>query len=206
MTTVGTYSGPRPKDPNADIRKIFTERENQQDGLGTILKYCQVKAGFTVGSSNTWPLRAVLLHEFSTILRHQPSSKSSASSLLSPTFSIECVVPEGVRIEDDPRMVKYIPTPPPEYFKFWEDVQRNGYGYNSLIEFLTKDEGNTLSLVIDENHVIHVGSNYSVSAFQNVWIIDRDEMARQADWLVDKLKLKESLEDWNRKITSPGYP
>ncbi|KAG0236496.1 hypothetical protein BGW42_003402 [Actinomortierella wolfii] len=206
MATVGTYSGPSPRDPDADIRKIFTERENQQDGLGTILKYCQEKVGFTVGSSNTLPLRAVLVFEFSSILRYQPSSRSSASSLSSPTFSIESVVPEGMRIEDDPGLAaKYIPPHLPAYLKFLEDIRKNGYGYSSLIVFSTKDEGNTLSLVIDENHVIRIGSQHGVNAFQNVWIIDRDEMARQADWLVDKLRLKESLEDWNRKITSPGY-
>ncbi|KAF9367042.1 hypothetical protein CPB97_006469, partial [Podila verticillata] len=47
-STVGIYNG-LPADPNAEARKMFTERANQQDGLAAILTYCQNKVGFRVG-------------------------------------------------------------------------------------------------------------------------------------------------------------
>lgn len=43
--TAGIYLGSPPEDPDAILRKIFADRANQQDGLGTILGYCQHKAG-----------------------------------------------------------------------------------------------------------------------------------------------------------------
>lgn len=43
--TAGIYLGSPPKDPDAALRKIFADRANQQDGLGTILAYCQHESG-----------------------------------------------------------------------------------------------------------------------------------------------------------------
>ncbi|KAF9316137.1 hypothetical protein BG006_003649, partial [Podila minutissima] len=48
------YSG-LPADPNAEAYKMFTEWANQKDGLAMILKYCQTKSGFIVGSNNPVP-------------------------------------------------------------------------------------------------------------------------------------------------------
>ncbi|KAI9241292.1 MAG: hypothetical protein BYD32DRAFT_458097 [Podila humilis] len=66
-STVGIYNG-LPADPNAKARKMFTERENQQDGLAAILTYCQNKVGFRVGSTDTIPFRQVLKDEFPDII------------------------------------------------------------------------------------------------------------------------------------------
>ncbi|KAG0256084.1 hypothetical protein DFQ27_005915 [Actinomortierella ambigua] len=209
MATVGKYTGPPPGNPNADIRMIFTERANQQDGLATILKYCQDKVGFTVGSTNTIPVRALLLWEFSNVLKlqiqgYQAGAPAGASAGV--VQSIEKITAEGVSIGDDPEVqTLYVPPYPPAYLKFLKELQEGGWSYKSLIVFATKDESNQLSLVIDENHVVRVGSQQGVNAFNTRWIVDRDAMARQADWLVDKLKIKDSLENWNRRITSPGY-
>ncbi|KAF9371450.1 hypothetical protein CPB97_001948 [Podila verticillata] len=45
---MGVFNG-LPANSNAEARKMFTERENQLDGLAAILTYCQNKSGFRVG-------------------------------------------------------------------------------------------------------------------------------------------------------------
>ncbi|KAF9367087.1 hypothetical protein CPC16_007007, partial [Podila verticillata] len=75
-TTVGIYNG-LPADPNAEARKMFTERENQQDGLASILMYFQNKVGFRIGTIDTIPFRQVLKDEFSDIVEYQQDLPSN---------------------------------------------------------------------------------------------------------------------------------
>ncbi|KAF8924845.1 hypothetical protein BGZ52_007672, partial [Haplosporangium bisporale] len=48
-------------------------------------------------------------------------------------------------------------------------------------------------------------STWTIVAIRNFWIVNRDEMARQADKLMDTLKLRESIGNWARNITSDGF-
>ncbi|KAG0343514.1 hypothetical protein BG005_002337 [Podila minutissima] len=50
--SAGAYQGPLPEDPSAALRRCLTERGNQMDGLGCILKYCQLDSGFKVGDTD----------------------------------------------------------------------------------------------------------------------------------------------------------
>ncbi|KAF9973798.1 hypothetical protein BGZ73_002958 [Actinomortierella ambigua] len=205
MTTVGVYSGPPPSDTNAAFLKVFTDPANQQDGLASILKYAQEKVGFTVGSTNTIGIRLVLTWEFSNIfLPHWDGILQKASGEKGP--SLERITPEGVRLHEDHTIQSmYIPPSLPAYLQFLKDLTEGSWTYKSLVVFSTKDEGGQLSLTIDENHVVCIGSQQSVNQFSNRYIVDRDAMVKNAQWLVDKLKFKDSLDEWNRRITSPGY-
>ncbi|KAF9332110.1 hypothetical protein BG006_005027 [Podila minutissima] len=66
-STVGIYSG-LPADPNAEACKMFTEWENQQDGLAMIFKYCQTKSGFSIDSNNPVPFARSSRTSFSALL------------------------------------------------------------------------------------------------------------------------------------------
>ncbi|KAG0328227.1 hypothetical protein BG000_000572 [Podila horticola] len=50
--SAGSYQGSPPEDLSAAFRRCFTERRNQMDGLGCILKYCQLESGFKVGHTD----------------------------------------------------------------------------------------------------------------------------------------------------------
>ncbi|KAF9995355.1 hypothetical protein BGZ80_007539 [Entomortierella chlamydospora] len=74
----------------------------------------------------------------------------------------------------------------------------------ALIQFIIRAE-NQLSLEVSETFTIRTDTPVSVVAFRNFWIVNRDEMARRADELMDRLKLRESIGDRAKKITSDGW-
>ncbi|KAF9306076.1 hypothetical protein BG003_001114 [Podila horticola] len=191
-STVGIYAG-LPADPNAEARKMFTERANQQDGLAMILKYCQTKSGFTVGSNNTISFRQVLKDEFSGIVEYQ---QNVSSSRLDKTLS-------GDMLPTAEDLGPYFPF---EYIlKIYIIILMEATGGGtSLIQFIIRDEGQ-LSLEVSEAFVMGINGGSSVVAFRNYWIVNRDEMARRADELMDKLKLRESIGNWAKNITSPRF-
>ncbi|KAG0014333.1 hypothetical protein BGZ81_000523 [Podila clonocystis] len=190
--TVGIYSG-LPADPNAEARKMFTDRTNQQDGLAAILTYCQNKAGFRVGSTNTIPFRQVLKDEFSGIVEYQQNL---------PSNRLEKSLPGGMM----PTAEDLGPYFPYEYImKIYIAMLMTMTGsHMTLIQFIVRAE-NELSLEVSETFTIRTDTSTSVVAFRNFWIVNRDEMARQADVLMDRLKLRESIGNWAKKITSDGW-
>ncbi|KAG0236494.1 hypothetical protein BGW42_003400 [Actinomortierella wolfii] len=196
MHTVGIYSGPSPADRNAELRKLFTVRENQQDGLGSILRYCQTKSGFTVGSSDTTAFQKVLTSEFSSILIPLPSRSSQLELTKPSTGIIALPTAEELRPYFQNSMILEI------YIAL---LMAMGYSYKSIVQFVTKMDSEQLSFDIDESHVFRRDSDTYTLAKRNSWIVNRDEMARQADWLVNKLGLKDSLDDWNQRITSSEF-
>ncbi|KAF9276876.1 hypothetical protein BGZ74_003510 [Mortierella antarctica] len=58
--SAGAYQGSPPEDPSAALCGCFTERGNQMDGLGCILKYCQLDLGFKVGDTDLTGFRRCL--------------------------------------------------------------------------------------------------------------------------------------------------
>ncbi|KAF9369748.1 hypothetical protein CPB97_003323 [Podila verticillata] len=190
--TVGIYNG-LPADPNAEARKMFTERENQQDGLAAILTYCQNKSGFRVDSTDTIPFRQVLKDEFSGIVEFQQNVPSSR---------LEKSLPGGML----PRAEDLGPFFPEEYvWRLYIAMLMASPGSNtSLIQFIVRAD-NQLTLEVSETFTNHQESSMTVVAIRNFWIVNRDEMARRADELMDRLKLRESIGNWARKITSDGF-
>ncbi|KAI9241278.1 MAG: hypothetical protein BYD32DRAFT_458080 [Podila humilis] len=174
--TVGIYNG-LPADQDADARKMFTERENQQDGLAAILTYCQNKSGFRVNSTDTIPFRQVLKAEFSGIVEGlMPTAED-----LGPFF-------------------------PEEYiWRLYIAMLMASPGSNTtLIQFIVRAD-NQLTLEVSETFTNRTDSTLTIVAIRNFWIVNRDEMARRADDLMDTLKLRESIGNWARNITSDGF-
>ncbi|KFH72841.1 hypothetical protein MVEG_00066 [Podila verticillata NRRL 6337] len=191
-STVGIYNG-LPADPNAEARKMFTERENQQDGLAAILTYCQNKGGFRVGSTDTIPFRQVLKDEFSDIVEYQQNMPSSR---------LEKSLPGGLM----PTAEDLGPFFPEEYVwrLYIAILMAIASGHTTLIQFIVRAD-NQLTLEVSETYTIRTDSSMNVMAFRNSWIVNRDEMARRADELMDRLKFRESIDNWARKITSDGF-
>ena len=190
--TVGIYSG-SPADQNAEARKMFTERSNQQDGLAAILTYCQNKVGFRVNSTDTIPFRQVLKDEFSGIVVYEQSLASNR---------LEKSLPGGMMptAEDLGPYFSY------EYvLKIYIAMLMMMTGsHMSLIQFIVRAD-NQLTLEVSETFTIRTDTSTTVVAFRNFWIVNRDEMARRADELMEKLKLRESIGEWAKKITSDGW-
>lgn len=188
--TAGIYLGAPPKDPNADIRKIFTERENQQDGLGTILSFCQKEAGFVVGSTDVEGFRQQL-QKFPPVLWLQDSSvmmpmQDNKDAVIRAIQAFAEGVPDKSQLQ-----------------KFASQI-RDGVN-TSFAQFCIQQSGDYLALFLTK---ATVQGNYQfmigVCAY-DIWVVNRDEMARRADELVDRLKLKDGLDDWVKKVSSPGY-
>lgn len=188
--TAGIYLGAPPKDPSAEIRKIFTERENQQDGLGTILSYCQKEAGFTVGSTDVEGFRQQL-RTFEPILWVQDQSvmmpmQSNKDAVIAAIKTFAQRVPDKSQCE-----------------KFASQI-RDGVNA-SFVQFCIQQDGDYLALFLTK---ATVQGNYQfmigVCAY-DIWVVNRTEMENRADQLVDRLKLKDGLEDWVKKVSTPGY-
>ncbi|KAI9241290.1 MAG: hypothetical protein BYD32DRAFT_458094 [Podila humilis] len=190
--TVGIYNG-LPADQDADARKMFTERENQQDGLAAILTYCQNKSGFRVNSTDTIPFRQILKAEFSDIVEYQQNIPSSR---------LEKSLPGGLM----PTAEDLGPFFPEEYvWRLYIAMLMASPGSNTaLIQFIVRAD-NQLTLEVSETFTNRTDSTWTIVAIRNFWIVNRDEMARQADKLMDTLKLRESIGNWARNITSDGF-
>ncbi|KAF9915822.1 hypothetical protein FBU30_001733 [Linnemannia zychae] len=191
MVTVGIYNG-LPADPNAEARKMFTERENQQDGLAAILTYCQNKSGFRPGSNDTTALRQVFENEFWNILNTQPQSVASP---------FEKSFPNGTQ----PSVEELRPFFPYEHvLSKYISMMSMGYSYSSIIQFIVQADYR-LTFGINQTITICTDSYKMVSNSGYYYFIDRDVMAQRADELMNKLQLRESIGDWAKRITSNGW-
>ncbi|GJJ73887.1 hypothetical protein EMPS_06245 [Entomortierella parvispora] len=191
---VGEYAS----DPNSELRKIFSVRENQQDGLATILKYCQDKSRFKPGDVDTTAFKEVLQSEFSDVVTED----------LKPTKFIKYqqnrVGSEGgvddlvQHLPDNTRLKKFLASRPSVGNYDW-----------SMAQFITEVEGDYLSLYVVELRVFgrhdSGGSHSGEKIRYGCRSVDRDEMTRRADDLVAKLREKERLVDWAKGMSSVGY-
>ncbi|KAG0210349.1 hypothetical protein BGX28_009401 [Mortierella sp. GBA30] len=186
--TVGVYLGSPVDDRNAELRKVFSERENHPDGLGTILSYCQQESGFTVGSSDLtvfnqklWEFKGVLedivYKTASPVVGHKDHVVQQVNDFLEP-------FPDKTKLG-----------------AFIAGLQRGSY-YSTLVDFCIELRGETLRLYIFK--VVMYGK-CPVENWLWIWEVNREEMIRRADELVVKTRLKERIEDWTRDITSDGY-
>ncbi|KAF9144907.1 hypothetical protein BG015_012062 [Linnemannia schmuckeri] len=188
--TAGIYLGPPPKDPNAEIRKIFTERENQQDGLGTILSFCQKEAGFTVGDTDTEGFRQQL-RTFDPVLWIQDSSvmmpmQDNKDAVIAAIQAFAERVPDKSQCQ-----------------KFASQIRDNMT--SSFVQFCIQQDGDYLALFLTKVTVQGNFQNMIGVCAYDIWAVNRGEMASRADELVARLKLKDGLEDWVKKVSSPGY-
>ncbi|KAI9241293.1 MAG: hypothetical protein BYD32DRAFT_78259 [Podila humilis] len=153
----------------------------------------RMPSGFRVNSTNTIPFRWVLKEEFSDIVEFQQGL---------PSDRLQMSLPGGVM----PTAEDLGPFFPFELVKRYYILMLMAAtgGHTSLIQFIVRAD-NQLTLEVSETFSIGAGSSTSFTAFRYFWIVNRDEMARQADKLMDRLKLRESIGNWARKITSDGF-
>ncbi|KAF9275375.1 hypothetical protein BGZ88_002366 [Linnemannia elongata] len=174
--TAGIYLGTPPEDPNADIRKIFTERENQQDGLGTILSFCQREAGFTVGSTDTEGFRQQL-RTFDPI--YGPKTLPAIQAF-------------AERVPDKS-----------QFQKFASQIRDNINA--GFVQFCIQQDGDYLALFLTKATVMSNFQNMIGVCAYDIYVVNRGLMASRADELVTRLKLKDGLGEWVKKVSSPGY-
>ena len=74
----------------------------------------------------------------------------------------------------------------------------------ALIQFIVRAD-NQLTLEVSETFTNRTDSTWTIVAIRNFWIVNRDEMARRADELKERLKLMESISNWARNVTSDGF-
>ncbi|KFH72833.1 hypothetical protein MVEG_00058 [Podila verticillata NRRL 6337] len=77
--------------------------------------------------------------------------------------------------------------------------------FKIYIAILMAMTNNQLMLEVSETFTIGTDSSTNFTAFRYFWIVNRDEMARRADELKERLKLMESISNWARNITSDGF-
>ncbi|KAF9097182.1 hypothetical protein BGX29_008180 [Mortierella sp. GBA35] len=184
--TAGSYLGSRAIDPNAEIRKIFSEPGNHQDGLGTILKYCQEQSGFTVGSSDVTSF-IQQLQGFSgvvhskTMIGTQPMG--AQAQVVEKVKEFLDVLPDKTKID-----------------KF--NLSLHGNFSSTLVHFCIDLQGDSLYLYITKLIMQGVFDYVlSVCSFE-VWEVNRQEMTRRADELATKTKLKNRIDEWTKQISS----
>ncbi|KAG0242802.1 hypothetical protein BGW41_003478 [Actinomortierella wolfii] len=190
--SAGFHVGNLADDPDAALRQVFEVRENQQDGLGTILKYCQDKSGYIPGNIDPSGLTQVLNNEFYFVLKQEPDPTSFVQFMnnSTPPWTVRDMIdhlPENTRL-----------------LQFMNNLPSGNYD-RSIIQFITEVENGFLSLYIVV--VAMQRSNDEAKSKVAVWsyFIDRDGMANRADDLVAMLREKERIEDWAKGISSEGY-
>ncbi|KAG0204073.1 hypothetical protein BGX28_003884 [Mortierella sp. GBA30] len=187
--TAGSYLGSQAEDPTADIRKIFSERGNHQDALGTILGYCQQESGFGVGSTDTTGFMEKL-DEFRGVV------DKVAVTVNSPMGTKDQLVQQIndflAQLPDKSKVDKFA-------------AGLSGFFNSTIVHFCIELQGESLNLYIPK--IIMQGTTSSAMAvcMFGTWAVNREEMIRRADELVVKTKLKERIEDWTRGISSDGY-
>ncbi|KAF9970181.1 hypothetical protein BGZ73_007197 [Actinomortierella ambigua] len=188
--TAGVYVGLPPQDPQAALRKVFTDRENQQDGLSTILGYCQRKAGFTIGSTDIDGFRKQLA-SFDPVLWVQDSSV-----MMPMTDTKDAVV----------RTIETFLQRVPDKSKFAKFVSRIQENTNSaLVNFCIQKDGDYLALFLSKITLAGNSQNMIGVCAYDIWAVNRNEMASRADELVARVDKKDSIDDWINGISSPGY-
>ncbi|KAF9097022.1 hypothetical protein BGX23_009940 [Mortierella sp. AD031] len=187
--TAGSYVGPPTKDSDAIIRKIFSEQENQQDGLGTILSFCQKASGYTVGSPDITGFMDQLL-QFRGIVDRKDTTG---------------INPSGPKDQVLQQISDFL-QPLPDKSKFDKFVGTlHGNFSSNLVHFCIDLQGESLRLYIPKILMQAIGPVVlSICSFET-WEVNRDEMTRRADELVEKTKIKESIDVWTKDITSSGF-
>ncbi|KAG0016020.1 hypothetical protein BGZ81_011429 [Podila clonocystis] len=189
--SAGAYQGPPPEDPSAALRRCFTERRNQMDGLGCILKYCQLEAGFNIGDTDLTRFRRSL-EGFAGVVNktkmdEMPRVVGSLMDVFVNVSAFLMFLPQKWQLD-----------------KFWYSAIQ--YADSNIAQFVGQDQNDDLLLYIVQMNV-HINSNTDTSAYilREHYAVNLDEMARHADELVAKVKDKLSIGDWISGISSEGY-
>ncbi|KAG0378737.1 hypothetical protein BGX24_002969 [Mortierella sp. AD032] len=188
--TAGIYLGSPPEDPAAALRKTFANRENQQDGLGSILGFCQREAGFMIGSTDTEGFRKQL-SSFDPVLWVQDSSV-----MMPMQDNKDAVI----------RTVEAFLERVPDKSKFATFVSRIQENTTSiLVNFSIQQDGDYLALFLSKITIMGNSQSMIGVCGYDIWAVNRSEMANRADELVARVYKKDSIDDWINGICSPGY-
>ncbi|GJJ71078.1 hypothetical protein EMPS_03428 [Entomortierella parvispora] len=196
--TIGSYSGPSAEDPDAAMRELFTVPGNQQDGLSSILRYVQTKAGFTVGSTDTSLFHKILQDEFSDIVIYYPDRSTKNETRFSK------VEPNEMIKNNAPPQKGLDVLPANQALQTKPLADGRGTLTKSTIQFLNRMDGNDITLDVVEEYRVSTGFAEAVVKNHCTYIVNRSRMAERADWLVDTV-IRDSLEEWCRRITSQGH-
>ncbi|KAF9118630.1 hypothetical protein BGW39_001006, partial [Mortierella sp. 14UC] len=166
--TAGIYLGSPPKDPDAALREIFANRDNQQDGLGSILGFCQHEAGFMIGNTDTEGFRKQLA-SFGPVLWAQDSS------VMMPMQDTKDAVIHTVQtfLERVPDKSKFA--------TFVSRIQENTTSV--LVNFCIQQDGDYLALFISKITIMGNSQNMIGVCAYDIWVVNRNEMANRADEL-----------------------
>ncbi|KAG0242803.1 hypothetical protein BGW41_003479 [Actinomortierella wolfii] len=192
--SAGFHVGRFAEDPYAALRQVFEVRENQQDGLGSILKYCQDKCGFMPGNTDPNPLLDSLQSDFGNVFKSWPDPTTFMNyidHLPGPPSTIDMVE----HLPDNSRLLRFLNSLP-TYGKY----------DRSIVQFISEVQGDYLSLYMVKISIQHDdGKPRSDSVGVAALSVDRDAMARNAEDLTEKIQEKERIDDWGKGISSEGY-
>ncbi|KAI9241295.1 MAG: hypothetical protein BYD32DRAFT_433322 [Podila humilis] len=144
-------------------------------------------------STNIIPFHQVLMDELSSVVEYQQNLASSR---------IENSLPGNMMPKTGDLGAHF----PLEFiFKIYIAIlMAMTSSHITLILFIVLSD-NQLTLEVSETFTIGTDSSTNFTAFRYFWIVNRDEMARRADELKERLKLMESISNWARNITSDGF-
>lgn len=179
-------------DSDAQLRRAFTERANQQDGLATILKYCQDQSGFRRGNVDPSGFLRVIEAEFPNVVTIKQS----------PTKFMNYIGRTGMPSIND--LVDHMPDNS-RLLRFLRNIPEYGYYNRSILQLFTELERDYLSVYTIQITKYQDSDETDDMVSLTYHSVDRDEMARRADELVQKLRVKERLDDWANGISSDEY-
>ncbi|KAG0029826.1 hypothetical protein BGZ82_007710 [Podila clonocystis] len=161
------------------------------DGLGCILKYCQLEAGFNIGDTDLTGFRRSL-EGFAGVVNktkmdEMPLVVGSLMDVFVNVSAFLMFLPQKWQLD-----------------KFWYSAIQ--HADSKIAQFVGQDQNDELLLYIVQMNV-HINSNTDTSAYilREHYAVNRDEMARCADELVAKVNDKLSIGDWISGISSEGY-
>jgi len=192
--TAGYHVGLKADDSDAQLRKVFTDRANQQDGLATILKYCQDKSGYWPGNTDPSGFLGVLEAEFSNVVTIKVNPTTFMKYLGRPGDGMPSIDDLVIHLPENTKLVRFLRNTP-----------LFGSYNRSIIQLFTELEGDYLSFYTVQISKYRDDDETDESVSLTYHSVDRDEMARRADELVKKLRVKERLDDWANGISSDGY-
>ncbi|KAG0252610.1 hypothetical protein DFQ27_007952 [Actinomortierella ambigua] len=189
--TAGKYLGAPPRDPSADIRNLFAVRENQQDGLGTLLKFSQIESKFIVGSTDTSGFTRSLHNNFAGVVDRKDILTMSPARgplrVVAPQIhAFLNRVPDKVQLE-----------------KFQNGL--SGTFKRTFVHFCIQLDNQQLRFWISKLIVSGSVDSMFAMCFCEIWTVNRRVMASRADELVKKCKLKDAIDRWAKGISSDGY-
>ncbi|GJJ71434.1 hypothetical protein EMPS_03784 [Entomortierella parvispora] len=192
--TAGYHVGLKADDTDAQLRRAFADRANQQDGLATILKYCQDKSGYRPGNTDPSGFLSVLQAEFPNVVTIK----------VNPTTFMQYLGPSSRSMPSINDLVNHLPDNS-KLLTFLRNIPEYGSYNRSIVQLFTELEGDYLSFYTVQIGKYQDDDETDESVSFTYHSVDRDEMARRADELVDKLRVKERLDDWANGISSDGY-